>query len=62
MLEKLHSLIESARAEIAERVDLQALEDVRVRLLGKKGEITAQLKSHGAMEPEARKASGAKIN
>ena len=62
MLENLHSLIESARAEIAERVDLQALEDIRVRLLGKKGEITALLKSLGAMEPEARKAAGAKIN
>jgi len=62
MLDNLHSLIESARTEIAERTDLPALEDVRVRLLGKKGEITALLKSLGAMEPEARKAAGAKIN
>jgi phenylalanyl-tRNA synthetase alpha chain len=62
MLENLQSLIQSARAEIAERVDLQALEDIRVRLLGKKGEITALLKSLGAMEPEARKNAGAKIN
>jgi phenylalanyl-tRNA synthetase alpha chain len=62
MLENLQRLIQSARAEIAERVDLRALEDIRVRLLGKKGEITALLKSLGAMEPEARKAAGAKIN
>ena len=62
MLENLQSLIQSAKAEIAERVDLQAIEDIRVRLLGKKGEITALLKSLGAMEPEARKIAGAKIN
>jgi len=62
MLDNLHKLIQSARAEIAERVDLQALEDVRVRLLGKKGEITSLLKSLGSMEPEARKIAGAKIN
>jgi phenylalanyl-tRNA synthetase alpha chain len=62
MLDNLQSLIQSARIEIAERVDLQALEDIRVRLLGKKGEITALLKSLGTMEPEARKNAGAKIN
>ena len=62
MLDNLHSLIQSAKAEIAERVDLQALEDIRVRLLGKKGEITALLKSLGSMEHEARKLAGAKIN
>src|SRR5688500_1775845 len=62
MLENLQSLIQSAKAEIAERVDLQAIEDIRVRLLGKKGEITALLKSLGAMEPEARKIAGANIN
>ena len=62
MLENLQALIQSARAEIAERVDLQALEDVRVRLLGKKGEITALLKSLGSMDPDARRQAGAKIN
>jgi phenylalanyl-tRNA synthetase alpha chain len=62
MLENLQSLIRSARAEITERADLQALEDIRVRLLGKKGEITALLKTLGSMEPEARKLAGAKIN
>jgi phenylalanyl-tRNA synthetase alpha chain len=62
MFENLQSLLQSARAEIAERVDLQALDETRVRLLGKKGEITALLKSLGSMDPEARKQAGAKIN
>jgi phenylalanyl-tRNA synthetase alpha chain len=42
--------------------DLAQLEDVRVRLLGKSGEITAQLKTLGALPPEERKARGAEIN
>jgi len=40
----------------------QELEDLRVRFLGKKGEITAQLKGLGALSPEERPAAGAKIN
>jgi phenylalanyl-tRNA synthetase alpha chain len=62
MLENLQSLLQSARDEIEARTDLQALEEIRVRLLGKKGEITALLKSLGAMEHEARKQAGAQIN
>ena len=58
----LQSLVAGARAEIAERASIEDLEQIRVRLLGKKGEITAQLKSLGAMDPEARRAAGAKIN
>lgn len=62
MLENLQSLLQSARDEIEARTDLQALEEIRVRLLGKKGEITALLKSLGAMEHQARKQVGAQIN
>jgi phenylalanyl-tRNA synthetase alpha chain len=62
MLENLRTLIETARADIASCRDLQALDEIRVRLLGKKGEITALLKSLGTMEPEARKQAGAQIN
>ena len=58
----MQSLVEAARAEIARAANIEELEQIRVRLLGKKGEITAQLKTLGAMDPEARKAAGAKIN
>jgi phenylalanyl-tRNA synthetase alpha chain len=58
----MQSLVETARAEIARAANIEELEQIRVRLLGKKGEITAQLKALGAMDPEARKAAGAKIN
>jgi phenylalanyl-tRNA synthetase alpha chain len=58
----LQALVDTSRAEIASCASIEELEQIRVRLLGKKGEITAQLKSLGSMDPEARKAAGAKIN
>jgi phenylalanyl-tRNA synthetase alpha chain len=42
--------------------DLQQLDDLRVQYLGKKGEVTALLKSLGSMEPEQRKPFGQAIN
>lgn len=58
----LSALVASARAEIAAAAGIEGLELIRVRLLGKKGEITAALKSLGAMDADARKVAGAKIN
>jgi phenylalanyl-tRNA synthetase alpha chain len=49
-------------AEIKASEQLSALDDLRVRYLGKKGEITALLKSLGAMEHEQRKAFGQAVN
>jgi phenylalanyl-tRNA synthetase alpha chain len=48
--------------EIAGASDLATLDAVRVRLLGKSGEITAKLKSLGAMDPETRAAEAPKIH
>jgi len=42
--------------------DLAALEELRVRALGKKGAITERMKGLGGMEPEARKAAGQALN
>ena len=61
-VQDLQTLVSAASADIAACASVEDLEQIRVRLLGKKGEITAQLKSLGAMEPEARKAAGARIN
>lgn len=58
----LQPLVEAARAEIARASGIEELEQIRVRLLGKKGEITAQLKALGSMDPEARRTAGARIN
>jgi len=40
----------------------KALDDIRVNYLGKKGEITALLKTLGGMDPEERKTAGQEIN
>ena len=48
--------------EIDASESLPDLDALRVRYLGKKGEITAQLKTLGQMEPEQRKAFGQAVN
>jgi len=47
---------------IAAAADLQELDSVRVALLGKQGEITAKLKSLGAMDADTRTAEAPKIH
>src|SRR6478752_3917049 len=47
---------------IAAAADLAELDSLRVSLLGKSGEITARLKSLGAMDPETRTAEAPKIH
>jgi phenylalanyl-tRNA synthetase alpha chain len=56
------SLLVAANLEIAHSATLSELDQIRVRLLGKKGEITNQLKNLGQMDPDARRAAGAIIN
>ena len=51
-----------ALAEVSASADLQQLDDLRVRYLGKKGEVTAQLKSLGSMEPDQRRSFGQAVN
>jgi phenylalanyl-tRNA synthetase alpha chain len=48
--------------EIAGAPDLATVEALRIRLLGKAGEITARLKSLGSMDPEARAAQAPTVH
>jgi phenylalanyl-tRNA synthetase alpha chain len=59
---RLESLVEQALAEVLAAGDLAALDEVRVRHLGKKGAITEQLKSLGALPAAERPSAGAAIN
>lgn len=61
-MDSLQQLIEIAQQKIGSAENLQALDDVRVFYLGKKGELTALLKSLGAMEAQERKSAGQAIN
>src|SRR5690606_40495419 len=49
-------------ADIAAAPDAAALQDLRVRLIGKKGAITQQLKQLGQLDPEQRREQGQRIN
>ncbi len=49
-------------SQIAAAADLDALEAVRIALLGKSGSISALLKTLGGMAPEQRQAEGPRIN
>lgn len=59
---ELESLLASALVEIAAASDAAAIDQVRVRLLGKKGVLTEQLKGLGALPATERPAAGARIN
>jgi phenylalanyl-tRNA synthetase alpha chain len=61
-LADLATLTGQALAEVTACGDLGALEDVRVRWLGKKGTLTGQLKALGSLNAAERPAAGARIN
>ena len=58
----IEELSTRALTEISASDDLQQLDDLRVRYLGKKGEVTAQLKSLGSMESDQRRSFGQAVN
>ena len=55
-------IVERALADLSAAADPAALENAKARYLGKTGELTALLKSLGALAPEERKGAGAAIN
>ena len=59
---ELDTLTGSALAQIRDAGGLPALEEIRVRWLGKKGTLTEQLKTLGALPAPERPAAGARIN
>lgn len=62
MEQELQRIKEVALAAIKSANDAQALQDVRVKYLGKKGEVTALLKGLGKLSPEERPKMGALVN
>ena len=61
-MSELESLLAAASRDISAAPDVRVLEEVRVRLLGKKGVVTGLLKGLGQLAPEARREQGARIN
>ena len=61
-MQALNDLVADAASAIDSAADLQALDAVRVKYLGKKGELTERLKGLSALSPEERPAAGQAIN
>jgi phenylalanyl-tRNA synthetase alpha chain len=62
LADALSILVERALADVDASANLERLDEVRVRLLGKKGQLTEQLKSLGALPAAERPVAGQKIN
>ncbi len=61
-MSSLESLVADGKKAVEQAKDLQALEQVKVEYLGKKGLITSQMKQLGSLPKEERPAFGQKIN
>ncbi|MBR6338299.1 MAG: phenylalanine--tRNA ligase subunit alpha [Ruminococcus sp.] len=62
MKEQLLKLEEQAKEQLAKALDSKGLEEMRVKFLGKKGEITAILKQMGGLSAEERPVIGQLAN
>lgn len=61
-MDHLPTLVSEARDAIQASQDVATLEELRVRYLGKKGEVTALLKGLGKLSAEERPVAGERIN
>ena len=62
MKEKLEAIRRKAEAELAELKEQSQLENFRIAVLGKKGELTSILKMMGSLSPEERPVMGQMAN
>ncbi len=61
-LQNLDDIAARAVDQIQQATELSTLEDLRVQYLGKKGELTAQLKQIGGLSPAEKPLFGDKVN
>lgn len=62
MKEKIQKIKELVEENLRSASDLEALENIRIKFLGKKGELTAVLKGMGGLPAEERPVIGAMAN
>ena len=62
MEEQIKKIKQTSEKEIADAKDLKILEDLRVKYLGKKGELTAVLRGMKDLTPEQRPVIGSLVN
>lgn len=62
MKEKLEAIKAAAKSAVSAAAGEKEIEELRVKYLGKKGELTAMLKQMGSLAPEERPAAGQLVN
>ena len=62
MQEKLNGILSKAKEQLENTSSIQEIEEIRIALLGKKGELTSILKSMKDLAPEEKKALGMGVN
>lgn len=62
MKEQIEKIRQNATEEISKVTDAKELNDIRIKYLGKKGELTAVLRGMGALSPEERPVIGSLVN
>lgn len=62
MEEKVNNLINEAKKALEASDSLKDVDEVRIRFLGKKGEVTSLLKGLGDLPPDERPAAGQTVN
>ena len=62
MQDQLNKILEQAKSQLETATDRAQAEELRVKLLGKKGELTQILKGMGKLSPEERKSTGQMVN
>ncbi len=62
MKESLQQILNEARERLEAATSLKDTEEVRIKILGKKGDLTSILKSMGGLSPEERKELGMEAN
>ncbi|MBM7590114.1 phenylalanine--tRNA ligase subunit alpha [Brevibacillus fulvus] len=62
MQDRLNTMKQAALEQIAQAADLQQLQDLRVKYLGKKGELTELLRGMGSLSAEERPVVGQLVN
>lgn len=62
MKQEVHRIQEETLAELQQVSTLEALQELKVKVLGKKGSLTAQLRKMGSLSPEERPIFGQVVN
>lgn len=62
MNEKINGVLENAKKMLEEAKEISSVEEIRVKYLGKKGELTGILKQLGSLSPEERPKVGQLVN